>query len=843
MGEVYRARDTKLARDVALKILPDAFTHDPERLARFRREAQVLAALNHPNIGAIYGLDEANGTHFLVLELVDGETLAQRIAAGPLPVEKALTIAMQIAEALDAAHEKGIVHRDLKPANIALTADDRVKVLDFGLAKVTEAAVGSSFDLTQSPTAFSPAKMTGVGAIVGTAAYMSPEQARGQLQDKRADIWSFGCVLFEMVTGHRAITGDTDSVADTIAAVLKVEPDWATLPTRMPPGATRLLRRCLEKDVRRRLRDIGDARVDIEEALSAGVGTSTRATTVGIKVARVVRFERLSDFVGMNESPVLSPDRKMVAFVALSEGRRQIFVRLLAGGWPLQLTRDDADHERPRWLPDSSALIYYTPSPTPGEQGTIWEISALGGSSRPIASALGAGDISHDGRRIACFRFDYGRFDLVAVTRDGARTDYVRPLPPLVFCDCPRWSPDDQSIAFQGHVVAYFDQRIFIIGANGGPVRNIVSPGILRGIAWLPDQSGLLYSSSTGSLLPYPPTFNLRTVGCDGTGDRQVTFGDMSYVDPDVNPSGSLVACRIRSRSDIWRFPITGDPAENTRNGVQITRQAGHVQTPSASPDGRELVYLSDSGGHGNLWVAGADGHTTRQITFERDPDSTVGVPVWSPAGNRIAFLLTRAGENYLWLVNRDGSGLQKLPVQGFYACWSPDGEWLYYSPPYDRPWRIEKLRVKDGTAVCVRQDNAIAPAAAVDGTALYYATQVEHDAGALGDWEIRMARPEDGAPQTLARIVGSRVPISSTLIHMFLSPDGSNLALPLTNGTTCNVWLQPTNGGTMQRVTDFGNRPVMIARRVSWSADGDGVYAAVAEIESDVILFDGILN
>jgi serine/threonine protein kinase len=211
MGEVYRARDTKLGRDVALKLLPDSFTHDPERIARFRREAQVLAALNHLHIGAIYGLDDANGQQFLVLELVDGESLDRRIARGPIPVDEALPIAKQIAEALEAAHEKGIIHRDLKPANIALTHDGQVKVLDFGLAKATETASGSSGDLANSPTMTSPA-MTGVGVILGTAAYMSPEQAKGRAADKRSDMWAFGCVLYEMLTGKRAFAGGTSAI-------------------------------------------------------------------------------------------------------------------------------------------------------------------------------------------------------------------------------------------------------------------------------------------------------------------------------------------------------------------------------------------------------------------------------------------------------------------------------------------------------------------------------------------------------------------------------------------------------------------------------------------------------
>src|ERR1700704_5528094 len=263
MGEVYRARDTKLGRDVALKILPDVFASDPDRLARFTREAQTLAALNHPHIAHIHGLEEAGGLRALVMELVDGEDLADRIAHGPIPLDEALPIARQIAEALEAAHGQGIIHRDLKPANIKVRADGTVKVLDFGLAKAMDPLSSSSAAaaLASSPTITSPAAMTAAGIILGTAAYMSPEQARGKVLDKRTDIWAFGCVLYEMLTGLRPFGGH--DVTDTIAAVVRADPDWSKLPTNTPTPIRRLLRRCLEKDRMRRLRDAADARLVI----------------------------------------------------------------------------------------------------------------------------------------------------------------------------------------------------------------------------------------------------------------------------------------------------------------------------------------------------------------------------------------------------------------------------------------------------------------------------------------------------------------------------------------------------------------------------------------------------
>ena len=260
MGQVWQATDTQLNRQVALKILPDAFAADPDRLARFTREAQILASLNHPNIAAIHGIEEAEGTRALVLELVEGPTLADRIAKGPIPLDEALPIAKQIAEALEAAHEAGVIHRDLKPANIKVREDGTVKVLDFGLAKALERDTGS--DPSESPT-MTAAAATQMGVIMGTAAYMSPEQAAGKTVDRQADIWAYGVVLYEVLTGRQPFTGE--SVSHTLAAVLHAEPDWHALPGSVPPAIRRLLRRCLERDRKPRLQHIGDARIEIDE--------------------------------------------------------------------------------------------------------------------------------------------------------------------------------------------------------------------------------------------------------------------------------------------------------------------------------------------------------------------------------------------------------------------------------------------------------------------------------------------------------------------------------------------------------------------------------------------------
>lgn len=839
MGVVYRARDTRLDRRVALKVLSPALTSDPDRLTRFEREARVLASLNHPAIAAIYGIEENAGIRALVLELVEGETLADRLTAvrakgGVLSVDDALAVSRQLADALDAAHEQGIVHRDLKPANVGLTTAGLVKVLDFGLAKsapTQPAASGPAPDDMDAPASTTLAA-THVGVVLGTAAYMSPEQARGQKIDKRTDIWAFGCVLFEMLAGTPAFGGAT--VVDTIAAVLEREPNWQALHAATPPNLRHLLERCLQKDVQRRLRDIGDAHDYFVRANSATEDVRMRAS------ARAVEFHRLTDDVGMNESPAISPDGKMVAFVAVARGRRQLWIRLLAGGAPLKVTTDDVDHLQPRWAPDSSALIYHTPPDSPGGEGSLWEVSALGGLPRPLVGALSGGDISHDGQRIALLRAHEGRVVLITVARDGSDAQTVARVPRGHVWRSPRWSRDDSWLAFHGRGLTVWDELLWVVPARGGAGRAVARAAFMRGASWLPDGSGLVYSSSAGSTLPYPPTFNLRAVDIDGSNDRQVTSGDVSFVDPDVHQSGRLVVCRIRSESDIWKFPVSGSPADNADQAVRITRQTGHVQTPAVSADGSELVYLSDNGGHANLWVVRTDGSNARQITFERDPAVTVGVPRWSPAGDEIVYVVSR-DHPQLWIIRRDGRLARKVVERGVSACWSHDGRWVYYTPNIDgENYCIEKVAITGGLPVVVRDDhNSHAPE--VGRGILYFAAFVAPEYGSW-DWEIRRASPEDGPYEPVGLVSGSRLAVSPLYVHPALSRDGRWLAFGLADGATSNLWMLSTTDGSWRQVTDFGDQPTTIARQVSWSPDGHHLFAAISRNNGDIVMFDGLV-
>jgi serine/threonine protein kinase len=473
MGEVYRARDTTLGRDVAMKILPRHFTADPERLARFEREARLLAALNHPNIGAIYGLESASGVRALVLELVEGETVADRIQRGPLPVTDALTIARQMADALDAAHEKGIIHRDLKPANIKVTPGGVVKVLDFGLAK-------AATDERQSSTV--TVGGTQEGTILGTAAYMSPEQARGQAVDKRTDIWAFGCVLYEMLTGHAAFPGAT--VSDTIAAILGREPDWAALPASTPPQIARLLQRALEKDSKRRLRDIADARAELDDSLEGRKAPTTvlgrravvsahspwsrwaaiilvafASALAGWELSRLdpargnplsnATFTRLTNFEGDEAQAVLSPDGKFAAFLSDRDGPLDVWFTQVGSGDFRNLTQEDhmptVRPTRNIGFSGDGSQIWFGGAPV----GRMRIMPMMGGPPRPfLVDRAVEVAWSSDGARMVYHTDAPGDPMFVADHNGvGARQIFVDPIEGG-HNHHQAWSPDGRSIAF-----------------------------------------------------------------------------------------------------------------------------------------------------------------------------------------------------------------------------------------------------------------------------------------------------------------------------------------------------------------------------------------------------------
>jgi len=868
MGEVYRARDSRLGRDVALKILPPQVTADADRVARFQREARLLASLNHSHIGAIYGVEDAGNTPALVLELVEGDTLEDRVRRGRLPVSESLTIAQQIADALDAAHSAGVIHRDLKPANIKITSAGVVKVLDFGLGKAIT---------TEEPGSDLPTMTSGgtiAGAVMGTAAYMSPEQARGHPVDKRTDIWAFGCVLFEMLTGSSAFGRPT--ATDTVAAVVTAEPGWKLLPAETPASVRRLLARCLQKDAKRRLHDVADARIELEETIDAPreqlptrstpawLAWASFAASLGIVAALALlwmvrgtfgkpraersptdaRVIRLTNLPGLEESPAISPDGKSVVFTAGVGDKRQIFVQLIAGGAPLQVTHDPVYHQCPRWSADSSSIFYFSPAVLGTVQGSILEVSALGGVSRRVINSVGCADVQMDGR-LVLFRLAKEGIQLGTSPPDASKFDVICQFAPSTYYLYPRWSPDGKWIAFQRGDSIRFD--IFVTAASEGQPRQLTHDNdMMAGFGWLPDSTGIVYSSSRGGTMPYLPALGLWQVTLQDGSVRGLTSGETSYASPDISKNGSIFVSRMKLDADIWKFPVDGSPKENVRRGVRVTRQTGQVLTPTASPDDQEVAFLSDSAGHANLWIVNAQSGAMRQITYERDPNTAVGVPIWSPKGNTITFVSSRGNQGLtfgVWLVDSDASNLRNIANPGVGPAWSQDGRWVYYST-----WSgaaggevdLKKVPMDGGSAVTVRTER-LRNVIGLQGSTLYYAVEKSLVDG-TPEFEIRAATPEDAPFRVIASIPGARIPIWQ-ICNPSLSPDGKWMAQALTDGFTTNIWALSTTTGEWRQITDFGERATFIARRVSWSADGHSILAAVAEGDADIDLLEGLAS
>jgi len=859
VGDVFRARDPQLQREVAIKVLQTAFWPEPDRQRRFEREARAAASLNHPNIVAVHDIGVHEGIAFIVTELLEGETLRQRMDGRPLPPRKAVDCAIQIGHGLAAGHDRGLVHRDIKPDNLFITKDGRVKILDFGLAKMIDP--NSSDDATATIT------LDGVeiGPIVGTAAYMSPEQARGLRTDHRSDIFSTGAVLYEMLAGFAPFRRIT--AAETLSGILHDDPPKLSHTLSIPPALEHIVRHCLEKAPEERFQNVRDL-IFALESLPSAVWTAASArvrrrvsssnvvtalalllftgaayfagkwTVVPAPPAVVHRVVQLTDFAGLEEFPAISPDGRSVAFTASVGGRRQIFVRLLGRGSPVPITKDAVDHQSPRWSPDGNSLLYFSPAVPGDAQGAIWSIPALGGSPRRVITSIGDADVSRDGR-LACFRLVGDGIQLVASSLDGSDVRVVARSAPG-YHRHPRWSPDGHLIAFQRGDGMRFD--IFATSPATGETRQLTRDrNIINGVAWLPDSSGLIYGSSRGSTTPYLPSLSLWEVRLDDLVPRQMTATDAWYEQPDVHASGLVSAVRLQIRFDISKFPFGADPANNVRRASLLTRQTGHVLTPTAAPDGDQFAFLSDSGGHGNLWVASTQTGDNRQITFEDDPNVTLGVPVWSPAGGSIAFVSSKGRTGFdfgIWVVKPDGTDARNIAKQGLGQAWSSDGKWVYYAET--SAGILYKVPTLGGAAIKVRSEptrNVIG----VHEATLYYVVERPLLDG-RPELEILAATPEDGPSRSLARISAARVP-SWQIVNPALSPDGEWLAMPLTDGYTTNIWALSTRTSSWRQVTDFGDRATFIARRVSWSPDGKSILAALGEGDADIVLLDGLVK
>jgi eukaryotic-like serine/threonine-protein kinase len=704
MGEVYRARDPRLARDVAIKILPHAFVADPGRLARFEREARVLAALSHPHIGAIYGIEESSAGPALVLELVDGPTLAARIEAGPMPVDEALSLARQIADAISAAHEKGIVHRDLKPANVTLTSSGVVKVLDFGLAEISGAdpapVLAGSID--RAPGA------TSVGAILGTAAYISPEQARGQPVDKRSDIWAFGCVLFEMLTGHKAFDGDT--AADTMTAVLEHEPDWRGLPMDTPPGVRSLVQRCLEKDREKRLQDIGDARIGLGDAVGrrprslrsmtafdtprtrraiAVTGAAALFAALGMALAwrttgrpakeSPPRFTQLTSQAGVEWFPSLSPDGTWIAYGGDAGGHRAIYLQDAAGETAMNLTADsNDDDDQPAFSPDGRLIAFRSSR----GGGGIFVMGRGGERVRRVTRAGFRPAWSPDGREIA-FSMENAELDpqntlglsaLRVVDVASGRERQLGDVDGVL----PSWSPHGHRIAYttRGAKAGSTRLDVWTVTRSGADPVAVTTDGAMNwSPAWSPDGSHLYFVSGRGG------SVNLWRVAVDEASGKTVgqpepvTTPAAFAAHVTISGDGSRIAyssiLRTRNIQKLALDPATGAPRGDP---IWITTGSRLWANPDPSPDGRWLAFYSNVEPEGALYIARSDGTSLRQL--RSGADAIERMPRWSPDGRWIAFHAIRGKEQRLWKIRTDGSELQQLSpmADAIYPVWSPDG-------------------------------------------------------------------------------------------------------------------------------------------------------------------------
>jgi len=690
MGDVYQATDSRLGRSVAIKFLPEAFSHDSERVARFEREARVLASLNHPHIAGIYGLEESGERKFLVMELVDGETLAEWIERGPIPVEESLGIAKQICEALEAAHEKGIIHRDLKPANVKITPEGKVKVLDFGLAKAFEAEA-SKANLSQSPTLSMAA--TNAGVILGTAAYMSPEQAKGRTVDKRTDIFAFGAVLYEMLTGRQAFEGE--DIADILSRVLQREPDWTLLPANVPRRIGELLRRCLEKNVKNRRSDATDVRFDIEQALSeppetaavpAGSGTRERLwmsvaivfliviaalTVPAVRYLREaapasppeMRLEITTPPTNDPASLAISPDGQKIVFAATSGGSR-LWVRSLDSASARQLAGTD-NASFPFWSPDSRSIGFFA-------DGKMKRIDIDGGSLQVLANAVAphSGTWNRDGVILFAFGAIKPIFSISAT--GGASTAVTRlQASQLRSHGFPQFLPDGRHFLY--HVSGSPEARGVYIGQLDGPeTRRLLDA----------DNAAAVYAS--GQLL-FVRQGMLFAQHFDP--DRLTLTGNPFPVGDTGGVPANVTVVSASAAGPVVYRPISGGERQFfwiDRSGKDVGKvgnsDGANPLDPTLSPDGRHVALSRNVNGISNIWLLDLSRSVLSRFTF--DAFSTMR-PMWSPDGSRIVFQSNKNGVNDLYQKSASGAGTEELllatPQGKMPTDWSRDGRFLLY--------------------------------------------------------------------------------------------------------------------------------------------------------------------
>jgi Tol biopolymer transport system component len=864
MGEVYRARDTRLDRDVAVKVLPRDLAADPERHRRFEQEMRAASALNHPNILAVYDAGWHGGAPFMVTELLEGQTLTERLAQGAPTVRKALEWAVQAARGLAAAHERSIVHRDLKPANMFLTTQGQIKILDFGLAKLLwpDAETGRS--------AAGDTRGTTPGLVMGTVGYMSPEQVRGEPADRRSDQFSLGCVLYELFCGqapfHRA------SAAQTIAAVLEAEPrPVADVNARVPRPVAWIVERCLAKDPHDRYGSTADLARDLELALhrlselslpTATVGRRVRGragwavlgVAAGLAIGVWTRRDppalpvlRYLTYSGYDTSAAAAPDGRTIAFSSTRDGHRRIWLKHVAEGSEVPLTAGEDDH--PRFAPDGSMILF---ARTEDGRVSLYRVASVGGEPRKLVDNALFGDFSPDGRRLAFVRqfAESGAITTVVATAaaDGSSVrELVRldgshfPAGPFV---SPRWSPDGRSLAATQSTLQLGDPTmIAIIDVESGALRRVDPPtgaGVWRGgLAWAgPDQ---LVCAQPESVVGQQTGTSSSVVLMD-IGSRRTTpllWSPVNVIGLDVLGPGRLILASRTVRQYLRELPL--------RPGARgsepwLTHGNGADRQPTYSRDGEWVLFSSNRSGNLDIWSVSRASGALRRLTDDVAHDLD---PAWTPDGH-LLWSSNRSGRFEVWMAQADGSGARQVTRDGVDAenpVGTPDGRWIVYASGNPATRGIAKIRPDGSGATLVVPGNAIEPEVSPDGRFVAFVADEGSERAVL-----RVARLADGAvvfeiplPPWVFWVGGSGVDQG----RCRWMPDGRALAFILREtGGSYGVYRQDFAPGvdtsrTRRRLTP--REPGLVAESLGVSPDGSHLTVSFREQLFDLMLAEGV--